>query len=162
MARLYKCYGSCGEKYEQTSMIVHSNKRYCKTCLEKKIQDEEDRNELYSLIRFHYGVTFPTSLHLAQIKRCKDNGYSYNDMVIGMKFCLDVLHMKFTPSMGFGYVTNNIEAAKEHYKKQKEKQISNDNIFSDNIFESAKIVVTKPDNRNLFKESKMINLEDIL
>ena len=62
MSRKYKCYGTCGEKYENDLMVIHSNKRYCKSCYEQKIRDEEDRKTLYNLIRKSYNVTFPTSI----------------------------------------------------------------------------------------------------
>ena len=162
MARLYKCYGTCGNKYEKTELVVHSNKNYCKQCYEKMIREVESRQTLYNLIKTHYGVTFPTSMHLAQIKKVKELNYTYDDMILGLRYCVDVLHLKFRPNMGFGYVSNNIEAAKMHYKELEEKQQHNDNIFSDNILQHKTVKVAKIDNTNNLKKSKFINLEDIL
>ena len=83
-------------------------------------------------------------------------------MILGLRYCVDVLHLKLKPNMGFGYVSNNIEAAKMHYKELEEKQQHNDNIFSDNVLQHKTVKVAKIDNTNNLKKSKFINLEDIL
>ena len=160
--RKYKCYGTCGEKYKETEMVVHSNKRYCKSCYEKKIAEIDARTTLYNLIKKHYKVAFPTSMHLAQIKKVKELGYSYDDMILGLRYCVDVLHLQLNPKLGFGYVGNNIEAAKMYFEEQKRKQQHNSNIFSENIMQKKTVKVAKIDNTNKLKQSRMINLDDIL
>ena len=165
--RKYKCYGTCGEKYTKDNLIIHSNKNYCKQCYEKVTKDNDDRVILYNLIKKHYNVTFPTSMHLAQIKKVKENGYTYEDMILGLRYCIDVLRLKLNGKMGFGYVSNNIEAAKQYYKEQEQKAAIVENIFADNIFTdtfttSTVVKVAKLDNTNTLRQSKMINLEDIL
>lgn len=160
--RKLKCYGYCGEKYEKSELLVYSNKNYCKSCYEKVIKENDDRVTLYNLIKSNYNVVFPTSMHLAQIKRCKDMGYTYYDMILGLRYCIDVLKLKFNPKMGFGYVTNNIEHAKLHYKEMSKRQISNDNIFEEDILTQKVVKVAKIDMTNTFKESKKIKLEDII
>ena len=162
MSRKYKCYGTCGEKYENDSMVMHSNKRYCKPCYEQKIRDEEDRKTLYNLIRKSYNVTFPTSMHLAQIKKAKENGYTYDDMIQGLNYCNEVLRLQLNPRLGFGYVTNNIEAAKMHYKELRNKNQNIDNIFLTEEKIVEKVVTRKIDNTNEFMKSKMINMEDLI
>ena len=161
MARKYKCYGTCGEKYDKEDLILHSNKNYCKACYEKTIKDSDDRIILYNLIKTHYGVAFPTSMHLAQIKKVKEN-YTYEDMILGLRYCVEVLKLKLKPNMGFGYVSNNIENAKLHYKEMSRKQTQNDNIFSDNMLIEEKVKISKLDNTNMFRKSKIINLEDLI
>lgn len=160
--RKLKCYGYCGQKYEKSELLVYSNKNYCKSCYEKTIKENDDRVTLYNLIKSSYNVIFPTSMHLAQIKRCKDNGYSYEDMILGLRYCLDVLRLKFNPKMGFGYVVNNIEAAKVYFEEMSKRQISNDNIFEESILSQKVVKVAKIDMTNTFKESKKIKLEDII
>lgn len=162
MSRKYKCYGTCGEKHSNEEMIIHSNKRYCKICYENKINEEEDRRNLYNLIKRSYNVTFPTSMHLAQIKKAKDNGYTYYDMILGLNYCNEVLKLQLNPRLGFGYVTNNIEAAKMHYKEIEEKNKKNNNIFLTEETIVEKVVAKKIDNTNEFMKSKMINMEDLI
>lgn len=160
--RKYKCYGTCNEKFEKEHLFVYSNKNYCKNCYDKVVKNNEDRVALYCLIKNSYGVTFPTSMHLAQIKRLKDQGYTYEDMILGMTYCINVLKMKFNPKMGFGYIANNIEQAKMHYEDVKRKSDNIFETFDNKNFESKKVVVAKIDNSNALRESKIINLEDIL
>lgn len=160
--RKYKCYGTCNEKYENDVMIIHSNKRYCSTCYENKIQEEEDRRTLYNLIKTSYKVTFPTSMHLAQIKKAKDNGYTYNDMIQGLNYCNEVLRLQLNPKLGFGYVTNNIEAAKMHYEEMRNKNKNIENIFFTEPASVQKVVAKKINDTNEFIKSKMINMEDLI
>lgn len=160
--RQLKCYGSCGKKYPIEELKKYSNKNYCEKCYDEVVKINDDRVALYNMIKTHYNVTFPTSLHLGQIKRLKDKGYSYEDMTKGLTYCVNKLNMKFESQMGFGWVSNNIEEALKYYK---EIEVKNNNIFetiNEKTFESQKVVIRKPNETNSFKESKIIKLEDIL
>ena len=162
MARLLKCYGSCNEKHEKQFLINHNGRNYCKKCYEEVVKSQEDMKTLYSLIKRHYNVTFPTSMHLSQIKRAKDNGYSYEDLIKAMNYCVDKLNMKFNPKMGFGWVTNKIEEAKEYYKQEYERQNQVNNIFDSSLFKVESVKIKKIDKTNTYRESKKIKWEDIL
>lgn len=160
--RKYKCYGTCGEKYLKEEMLVHSNKKYCKKCYEEVIKETEDRQNLYNLIKMHYGVTFPTKMHLAQIKNEKNKGYSYYDMILAINYCVNVLHMRFNPKMGFGYVSNKLEDAKIYYHKQEIQKMKALELYNDKVVEEHRVIVEKLDNTNKLKAEKTIGLEDIL
>ena len=101
-------------------------------------------------------------MHLAQIKKAKENGYTYDDMIQGLNYCNEVLRLQLNPRLGFGYVTNNIEAAKMHYKELRNKNQNIDNIFLTEEKIVEKVVARKIDNTNEFMKSKMINMEDLI
>lgn len=159
--RKCKCYGNCGEKYLKKDLTQYSNKNYCHSCYEKVVKENEDRVTLYNMIKDNYKVTFPTLMHLAQIKRCKEEGYSYEDMIKAMNYCISILKLSFGPNMGFGWISNHMEEAKEFYRKEAERTKSMFENYN-NTTEDKKVLINKIDNTNTFKESKMIRLEDIL
>lgn len=159
--RLYKCYGKCSEKYEKDKLILHNGKNYCHSCYHQMISENDSRVALYNLIKVHYGVKFPTSMHLAQIKKMKES-YTYDDMIIGLNYCVNVLKFRFNPNHGLGYVTNNIEAALYNHKEQKERDKKNNNMFLNSTITHEKVQVASIDETNQLKKSKLINLEDIL
>ncbi len=71
--RLYKCYGSCEQKYTKDQLIEHvKGKRYCEKCLNELIREQKDREELYQTIQTLYNVNFPTGMMLKQISQYKD------------------------------------------------------------------------------------------
>lgn len=162
MSRQYKCYGSCNQKYEKEKLVNHNNKNYCNECYKETLKNQNDMKTLYNLIKTHYQITFPTSMHLAQIKQAKSKGYSYEDMVITMNYCINNLNMKFNPKMGFGWVTNKIEEAKAYFIEENERKSQVTDVYDENLFKVDKVKVTSIKIENTYKESKKVKWEDIL
>ena len=160
--REYKCYGTCGEKYEKQLLTNHNGKNYCSKCLEEMFVNKENMQTLYNLIKRHYNVTFPTSMHLSQIKNCKNQGYNYEDMIIAFNYCIDVLHTKLNPKMGFGWISSKIEEAKEHNREENERKSQVSDVYDDQLFKVESVKVAKIDITNTYKEEKKIKWEDIL
>lgn len=158
--RLLKCYGDCGNKYEKDKLKSHGGKNYCEKCYESKVSEYEERGILYGKIKDYYGVTFPTKFHLAQIKRIKDNGYSYKDMYLALEYCKKELKMNFDPTMGFGWVENKLEESILHYKNKEDNDKKFENVFG-YVQPQVEKVKVKLDDTNTFRQSKLIKLEDL-
>lgn len=160
LAKLLKCYGYCNEKYEKDELIKHTNgKNYCRSCLDKMLKDQTDREELYSTIKELYDVSYPTGFMLRQIKEYKEiKGYTYKSMTLTLRYCVDELGLSFDANMGVGIIPHQYEKAKLDYlKKQKQK----DNFIE---IDTTPIVVkiSKIDNENRLKNEKLIDLEDLI
>lgn len=161
--RKLKCYGKCNEKYEKDYLTKFGGKNYCKECYKIVCKDNDDRVTLYNMIKTYYRVTFPTGLHLRQIKNQIDNGYSYEDIIKAFNYTLKVKRItNFSPNMGLGWVTNNMEAGIKFYKDEQKRNINIFQTYDEKSKEVAEIKVAKLDNTNKYKESKIIKLEDIL
>ena len=160
MARLYKCYGDCGGKYEKESLIVHSNnKKYCSSCLEKMLKEQSDINRLYNKIKILYNVSYPTGLMLKQIKEYKEvNGYTYRGMELTLDYCKETLNLDFKSTMGVGIIPHQYERAKEHYiEKQNKLKNHKDVEIKTNVI-NLKYV----DTNNYYKKAKLINLDEVI
>ena len=157
--RLLKCYGYCNEKYEKENLINHNGKNYCRSCLDKFLKEQQDREELYNTIKDLYDVSYPTGMMLKQIKEYKEvNGYSYKGMTLTLKYCLDELKLTFHSNMGVGIIPHQYEKAKLDYinkLKQQENFIEIDTT-------PVVIQISKIDNENRLKKEKLIDLEGLL
>lgn len=160
--RLYKCYGSCNGKYPKSELTEHTkNKRYCKCCLDKLLQEQQEREELYSLIKKLYGVSYPTGMMLKQIKQFKEEcGYTYKGMSLTLTYCSTLPGIEFKSTMGIGIIPHKYEKAKADYinKKQQKEKIENINLE----VKQVTIKIEKLDNTNHLKNERLINLEGIL
>lgn len=157
--RKYKCYGSCGEKYDKTMLAIHAGKNYCQSCYLELIEEKSNMEVLYNLIRRIYSVTFPTAMHLGQIKRLKGQGYKYRDLVLAANYYIKNGGKRLNANMGFGYISNCIEVALHEVKKTND--INEKNMF-EKVDDNITIISTKVEIENKYKKSKIINLEDIL
>lgn len=163
MARLCKCHGSCGEKYPKEELFTFEtniNQRYCKDCFEQIKKDREDREELYTVIKELYNVSYPSGMMLKQIKEYKEvNGYSYKAMANTLRYCATISGIKFSPLMGVGIIPHQYERAKAAYLERQRKEEE----FAKGInTEVVTIKIPKLNNTNHWKNQKMINMEDLL
>lgn len=161
--RLYKCYGKCDKKYTIDEMIVHKGKRYCKSCYEDREKEQNERNELYSLIKELYKVTYPNGMMLKQIKNYKEQfNYTYEGMIKTLRY-LSKQGVEFKASYGLGLITYKYDEAQEYYKRQ-EKLLA-EQIFKSKVNNKPEVIVVKtnrPNNINRIKQERMINLEDLI
>ena len=66
--REYKCYGTCGKKYQKEFLVKVSSKNYCKTCASEIEKQKKDREVLYKTIQTVFNIPFPNGMMLKQIK----------------------------------------------------------------------------------------------
>lgn len=160
MARLLKCYGTCGEKYEDVYLKKDGGKNYCKKCLEEKHKEKSDRNSLYKTISELYGLTYPTGMMLKQIKNFRnDNGYSYEDIEYTLLYIRDYKsNIDFHHKYGVSIVPYIIEEAKDFRDKVEHQK--NNGGFEVNHEKS----VVKSTQKNIKKKkiTRVINMEDLI
>lgn len=158
----YKCYGTCKKTYEKRFLTNDGGRNYCNKCLEEKYENEEDRKTLYHLIKVHYGVVFPTPQHLAQIKRCIQQGYRYRDIVVAFNYTISVLNTRLNPTLGLGWVTSNIEKAKAYNTEVLARNAQTNFNYNEGLFEVDRVKIAKIDTSNTYKQEKKISWESIL
>lgn len=162
MGRLYKCYGTCGEKYEKEKMVSIGGKRYCKPCGEAMEKRKKDISELHHTIMNLYKVDFPTGGMLKQIENyMKQRGYTYEGITQTLKY-LNSQGASFEIKYGLGLVGYKYEEAKNFFKRQEE--IASSNMFADSNPEFKEEVVRtkRPNNINVIKQERLINLEELI
>lgn len=158
-ARLYVCYGMCGEKHEKEALVNHNGKNYCQRCLEKKLREQQERQELYNYIKEIYNIDFPTGYMLKSIKQYKEQqGYKLKGMLLTLKYCKEVKRMTFNPKMGLGIISYEYENAKRYWIEHNQKLKNHKDVE----IVAEEIIITKLDSRNYYRESKLISWEDVL
>lgn len=161
MARLLKCYGTCGEKYEKVFLTNDGGKNYCERCLNKKHKDKEDRNSLYKLICELYDVTYPTGMMLKQIKQFREeNGYTFKDIEYTLLYIRDYKNnIDFHYKYGISIVPYIIDEAKE-YKIKVQEQMKSGGF---EVNKEKSIVSIKPKTLNKKRKvTRKINMEDLI
>ena len=101
MARLVKCYGTCGEKHSSDEMEKLSGKNFCPECYIKEKTNRENREAVYRVIAHAYDLQMPTTLMKKHVKDMHENyGWSYKrilalaDYVFNKKK-INMLDMKY-------------------------------------------------------------------
>lgn len=162
MARLYKCYGEdCinkNLKYEKELLIEDGGKRYCKSCLDKKIREIKERNELYNTIKQLYKIPYPTGMMLRQIKNYKEEfGYTYKGMDQTLRYINnDDNKITFNHRYGLGIITYRYDEAAEFYLNQE--KAAKVNMFKNDNIEEITVISNRPNNINRIKEDRIIDL----
>lgn len=163
-ARLYKCYGTCGGKFEKAEMIEQGGKNYCKSCAEAREKEQRERNELYNLIKELYKITYPTGMMMKQIKNYKEQfNYTYDGIMKTLRYLSGKPGIEFKSTYGLGIITYKYDEAQEYYKRQNE--LAAAHIFKSALPEAVEEIViktNKPNNTNAIKKERMINLEDLI
>ena len=160
MARLVKCYGTCGEKHSSDEMEKLSGKNFCPECYIKEKTNRENREAVYRVIAHAYDLQMPTTLMKKHVKDMHENyGWSYKrilalaDYVFNKKK-IKMLDMKY----GVKHLENYHQEMNEYYikrKRQKEKT-------KQTTLKRETIVINKSFNdNNRYKQSKIVNMEDL-
>ena len=159
MARLVKCYGTCGEKHSSDEMIKLSGKNYCPECYIKEKTNRENREAVYRVIAHAYDLQMPTTLMKKHVKDMHENyGWSYKrilalaDYVFNKKK-INMLDMKY----GVKHLENYHQEMNEYYIKRKRQKDLNKG--KKNPKETK--VIKGNFNDNTYKKSKIINLEEL-
>lgn len=159
MARLVKCYGTCGEKHSSDEMEKLSGKNFCPECYIKEKTNRENREAVYRVIAHAYDLQMPTTLMKKHVKDMHENyGWSYKrilalaDYVFNKKK-INMLDMKY----GVKHLENYHQEMNEYYIKRKRQKDLNKG--KKNPKETK--VIKGNFNNNTYKKSKIINLEEL-
>lgn len=159
MARLVKCYGTCGEKHSSDEMEKLSGKNFCPECYIKEKTNRENRDAVYRVIAHAYDLQMPTTLMKKHVKDMHENyGWSYKrilalaDYVFNKKK-IKMLDMKY----GVKHLENYHQEMNEYYIKRKRQKDLNKG--KENPKETK--VIKGNFNNNTYKKSKIINLEEL-
>ena len=159
MARLVKCYGTCGEKHSSDEMEKLSGKNFCPECYIKEKTNRENRDAVYRVIAHAYDLQMPTTLMKKHVKDMHENyGWSYKrilalaDYVFNKKK-INMLDMKY----GVKHLENYHQEMNEYYIKRKRQKDLNKG--KKNPKETK--VIKGNFNNNTYKKSKIINLEEL-
>ena len=159
MARLVKCYGTCGEKHSSDEMEKLSGKNFCPECYIKEKTNRENREAVYRVIAHAYDLQMPTTLMKKHVKDMHENyGWSYKrilalaDYVFNKKK-IKMLDMKY----GVKHLENYHQEMNEYYIKRKRQKDLNKG--KENPKETK--VIKGNFNNNTYKKSKIINLEEL-
>ena len=157
MARLAKCK-LCGIEIPKDEKLLISNKRYCRSCYDIKIKENEDYTNLKLYICTIFNIDVPSGLVLKQIKQFKEElNYTY----AGINYCLwyltQIKGVKLELKYGIALVKFEYENSKNYYMQQckiKESVKPPQNI------EIKKIIKMKT-NRD-YKNKFLIDIDDII
>ena len=159
MARLVKCYGTCGEKHSSDEMEKLSGKNFCPECYIKEKTNRDNRDAVYRVIAHAYDLQMPTTLMKKHVKDMHENyGWSYKrilalaDYVFNKKK-IKMLDMKY----GVKHLENYHQEMNEYYIKRKRQKDLNKG--KKNPKETK--VIKGNFNNNTYKKSKIINLEEL-
>lgn len=160
MARLLKCYGTCGEKHSSDIMTKLSGKNFCPKCYNIEKTNRENREAVYRIIAHAYDLQMPTTLMKKHVKDMHENyGWSYKRIMVLADYVFNkkkikMLDMKY----GVKHLENYHQEMNEYYlkrKKQKEKA-------KQTTLKRKTIVIDKSFNdNNRYKQSKIVNMEDL-
>ena len=159
MARLVKCYGTCGEKHSSDEMEKLSGKNFCPECYIKEKTNRENREAVYRVIAHAYDLQMPTTLMKKHVKDMHENyGWSYKRILVLADYVFNkkkikMLDMKY----GVKHLENYHQEMNEYYIKRKRKKDLNKG--KKNPKETK--VIKGNFNDNTYKKSKIINLEEL-
>ena len=159
MARLVKCYGTCGEKHSSDEMEKLSGKNFCPECYIKEKTNRENREAVYRVIAHAYDLQMPTTLMKKHVKDMHENyGWSYKRIMVLADYVfnkkkINMLDMKY----GVKHLENYHQEMNEYYIKRKRQKDLNKG--KENPKETK--VIKGNFNNNTYKKSKIINLEEL-
>ena len=159
MARLVKCYGTCGEKHSSDEMEKLSGKNFCPECYIKEKTNRENREAVYRVIAHAYDLQMPTTLMKKHVKDMHENyGWSYKRIMVLADYVFNkkkikMLDMKY----GVKHLENYHQEMNEYYIKRKRQKDLNKG--KENPKETK--VIKGNFNNNTYKKSKIINLEEL-
>ncbi|PED64014.1 hypothetical protein [Priestia megaterium] len=157
--RLLKCYGTCGQKYQQSELIKYKNANHCKPCYEAKVKEVTDRENLYSLIKDIFNLSFPTGLMLRQIKQFREErDYSYKNIAFALDYIVRIKKIKLQTNFGIALVPHYYDEMISYYKDLQRRREQMQFIKPQKVKVKMKPLVLE----NEYRNKKLINMEDLL
>jgi NAD-dependent SIR2 family protein deacetylase len=149
---------NCEQEFPTSGMIIYSNKKYCKSCGEKKLQESEQYNTLIKTICIYFNIEVPTGLILKQIKQYKaEFQYEYTGMTYTLWYLKEIKRNSFEEKYGIALIKYEYENAKNYFLQQQSIQNSVNNIKHEEKIREIK-VNSKKQNRNLY----LVNIDELL
>jgi len=159
MARQYKCYGFCGEKYPKEELQLYKTHNHCKPCYERKVKETEDREELYRMVCQLFNLNFPTGLMLRQIKQFREErNYTYKNIYFTIDYIVRLQKVKLQPQYGIALVPHYYDEMLRYYKNLQEKRANT--VIQEKT--KVKVYIEPTPLVNEYREKKFINMEDLL
>jgi len=112
----------CKESFNKEDLIVKSNKKYCKECLQIKEEEsnqyKNDWDLLFKYICNLYDIEVPTGMMFQQLKTFR-NEYNYTNigMYYTLKYYYEILENVVIEDTGLGIIPYYYDRAKKHYNK---------------------------------------------
>lgn len=165
MAKLVKCYGTCGGKYPKTEMIEvgKAKTRFCKSCYAEREKKKIEREKLYGSIKKIYNIDFPTGIMLKQIKQYElERGYTLKNIRLTLDYIFNIAECAY-PDLtgGIGLVPFYYQDMLNYYKEKiKQKSLTP----KENKIKETKIIIPKPSSnpRSKLLKSRLIKMEELL
>lgn len=162
MARLLKCYGTCGKKYVKEELEQYKSKNYCSECLRVKRKDDEGRDTLQKVIMKIFNIPFPNGQMLRQMKMFREErNYEYEDQAKAILYGKYQLKKEFHPKYGLGLIPYIIDDAVEFYESQTAKMEAMKNKKT-NYDTNVLYVKPKEYDKDEKRKEKLIDMEDVL
>ena len=156
-SRKSTCKG-CNEKYPSDEMKVYSGKKYCQSCYNKKIQEQEEYKSLIETIKSYYDVDIPNGYLLKQIKTYKEEfNYTYAGMNYTLFYCKEIKNLKFDVKYGLGIVKYEYENAKQYFLHQQKIANSVKNMKHEEKIKRVKVNIKKQQNKSF-----LLNIDELI
>lgn len=123
MARLVSC-PECGTKNEKDATVLHSKRYYCVECFDALQRRKKEREFLINYINSLYNLNADNKFdgRLAKdLKNLNDEGYTYKDVYMTLRYCSEIKKMSFNIQYGLGCVRFYKIEALQFYTKLAEK-----------------------------------------
>ena len=104
--RKYKC-PECGEMNVKYNSITHNKRQYCFKCYELLEKRKKEREYLLKYICCLYGLNPSQKIDrriLKNLKELMEEGHSYQDIYLTLKYCAEVKKLTFDVKYALGCV----------------------------------------------------------
>lgn len=164
MARLPSC-PDCGvDIVDKDKAKKISGRWVCEDCQAARVQEQEDRQELYNLVAKLFFMKHPTGMMMKQIKDFKqDLEYTYKGMTLSLIYWTETLGNSMANARGVGIIPYIYEDAKQFYIEKMRIKKAVDNIEGDEL-SSVKVVTLSKESIERTKETenkRIFDMEDL-
>lgn len=158
MARNSTCKG-CGASVPTEECIVHSGKKYCKSCGEVKVQEGQNYKELIKTACEYFEIDIPTPIIMRHIKEFKEQfGYTNAGMTYSLWYCKEILNKTFDPKYGLAMLKYEYKNAENYFLQQQKVRESVNAVRKVDVkVREVKVGVKKPKGSNL-----LFNLDELV
>lgn len=144
MARLPSC-PDCGvDIVDKDKAKKISGRWVCEGCQAARVQETEDRHELYGLVAELFFMKHPTGMMMKQIKDFKEDlEYTYKGMTLSLIYWTETLGNSMANAKGVGIIPYIYEDAKQFYIEKMRIKRAVDSIEGDELSPVKVVTLTK-------------------